>query len=67
MPYIGGFPIYVRKCNDVMANGFEGFILDGAKDTGAAPRIRWTQRWNIELDLDVMSPAMIAAGRVPVI
>ena len=67
MPYIGGFPVYVRKCNEVMANGFEGFVLDGATDTDAAPRVRWTERWNVELDMDVMSPSMIAAGRVPVI
>jgi cyclohexanone monooxygenase len=67
MPYIGGFPVYVRKCNEVMANGFEGFVLEGTTDTGAAPRIRWTERWNVALDMDVMSPAMVAAGRVPVI
>ena len=27
MPYIGGFPKYVQKCNDVAANGYEGFVL----------------------------------------
>ena len=26
MPYIGGFPVYVQKCNEVMSNGFEGFV-----------------------------------------
>jgi cyclohexanone monooxygenase len=26
MPYIG-FPPYVRKCNEVAANGYEGFVL----------------------------------------
>ena len=31
MPYIGGFPIYVQKCNEVMSNGFEGFVIDGAE------------------------------------
>ena len=25
MPYIGGFPTYVRKCDEVAANGYEGF------------------------------------------
>ena len=30
MPYIGGFPIYVQKCNEVMSDGFEGFVLEGA-------------------------------------
>ena len=31
MPYIGGFPVYVQKCNEVMSNGFEGFVIDGAE------------------------------------
>ena len=30
MPYIGGFPVYVQKCNEVMSGGFEGFVLEGA-------------------------------------
>ena len=27
MPYVGGFPPYVEKCNDVVAKGYEGFEL----------------------------------------
>jgi cation diffusion facilitator CzcD-associated flavoprotein CzcO len=27
MPYIGGFPAYVQKCNEVAANGYQGFAL----------------------------------------
>jgi cyclohexanone monooxygenase len=27
MPYIGGFPRYVAKCNEVAAMGYEGFVL----------------------------------------
>jgi|SRR5579871_2057327 len=27
MPYIGGFPVYVQKCNEVAAKGYEGFML----------------------------------------
>jgi cyclohexanone monooxygenase len=27
MPYIGGFPKYVSKCNEIAANAYEGFIL----------------------------------------
>ena len=27
MPYIGGFPVYVQKCNEVAANGYAGFAL----------------------------------------
>ncbi|HKK30563.1 MAG TPA: NAD(P)/FAD-dependent oxidoreductase, partial [Alphaproteobacteria bacterium] len=37
MPYIGGFPIYVQKCNEVMTNGFEGFSFDTAKPTNKTP------------------------------
>lgn len=27
MPYIGGYPAYVQKCEEVVANGYEGFAL----------------------------------------
>jgi cation diffusion facilitator CzcD-associated flavoprotein CzcO len=27
MPYIGGFPRYVARCNEIAANGYEGFVL----------------------------------------
>jgi cyclohexanone monooxygenase len=27
MPYIGGFPAYVEKCDAVVADGYEGFAL----------------------------------------
>jgi cation diffusion facilitator CzcD-associated flavoprotein CzcO len=27
MPYIGGVPAYLQKCKDVVANGYEGFLL----------------------------------------
>jgi cyclohexanone monooxygenase len=27
MPYIGGFPAYVEKCNEVVAHGYRGFVL----------------------------------------
>jgi cyclohexanone monooxygenase len=27
MPYIGGFPAYMQKCDAVAANGYEGFVL----------------------------------------
>ena len=30
MPYIGGFPVYRDKCNEVAANGYEGFELTSA-------------------------------------
>ena len=27
LPYSGGFPVYVRKCDEVAANGYSGFAL----------------------------------------
>jgi cyclohexanone monooxygenase len=67
MPYIGGFPIYVQKCNEVMTNGFEGFVIEGANAGNEMPRVRLTERWRVPLDMDVISPAAIAARRVPVV
>jgi cyclohexanone monooxygenase len=67
MPYIGGFPIYVQKCNEVMNNGFDGFMLEGAAATNTAPRVRYTERWRVPLDIEVISPAAVAARRVPVV
>ena len=67
MPYIGGFPIYVNKCNEVMSKGYEGFRLDRATPTLKPPVVRLTERWRVPLDLDVVSPAAIATRRVPVI
>ncbi|MCK1517706.1 NAD(P)/FAD-dependent oxidoreductase [Bradyrhizobium sp. 190] len=67
MPYIGGFPIYVQKCNEVMTNGFEGFVMEGADIGNEAPRVRLTERWRVPLDIEVISPAAVAARRVPVV
>jgi cyclohexanone monooxygenase len=67
MPYIGGFPIYVQKCNEVMSNGFDGFVLEGAAAINTAPRVRHTERWRVPLDIEVISPAAVAARRVPVV
>ena len=67
MPYIGGFPVYVQKCNEVMTKGFAGFRIEGATASDAPPRVRLTGRWRVPLDSDVISPAAIAAGRVPVV
>jgi cyclohexanone monooxygenase len=30
MPYIGGLMMYTQKCKEVAANGYEGFVLEGA-------------------------------------
>jgi cyclohexanone monooxygenase len=67
MPYIGGFPVYVQKCNEVMSNGFEGFVIDSARARNEAPRVRLTERWRVPLDIEVISPAAVAARRVPVV
>ena len=67
MPYIGGFPVYVQKCNEVMSNGFDGFVLEGAPDRNAEPQVRYTERWRVPLDIDVISPAAVAARRVPMV
>jgi cyclohexanone monooxygenase len=67
MPYIGGFPIYVSKCNEVMEKGLEGFILEGTSQENSIPQARWTKRWRAPLDMDVISPATIAARRVPIV
>ncbi|MGB8399982.1 flavin-containing monooxygenase [Bradyrhizobium sp.] len=67
MPYIGGFPVYVQKCNEVMTDGFNGFVLEGARETNTMPRVRYTGRWRVPIDIDVISPAAIAARRVPVV
>jgi cyclohexanone monooxygenase len=67
MPYIGGFPIYVQKCNEVMTNGFEGFVMEGGDIGNEAPRVRLTERWRVPLDIEVISPAAVAARRVPVV
>jgi len=67
MPYIGGFPVYVQKCNEVMTGGFTGFVLEGAPASNTEPKVRFTERWRVPLDIDVISPAAVAARRVPVV
>jgi len=67
MPYIGGFPVYVQKCNEVMSAGFDGFVLEDAKASNAPPNVRFTERWRVPLDIEVISPAAVAAKRVPVV
>jgi hypothetical protein len=67
MPYIGGFPVYVQKCNAVMNSGFDGFVLEGSRGSNAAPKVRFTERWQVPLDIEVISPAAVAAKRVPLV
>jgi cyclohexanone monooxygenase len=67
MPYIGGFPVYVQKCNEVMSGGFDGFVLEGAPASNAAPQVRYTERWRVPIDIEVISPASVAERRVPMV
>jgi cyclohexanone monooxygenase len=41
MPYVGGVGAYALKCKEVVANGYEGFVLraeEAAAPTGAGAR-----------------------------
>ena len=31
MPYIGGYPVYVQKCNEVAAKNYDGFALSAGQ------------------------------------
>ena len=50
-----------------MTQGFEGFQMDATQNAGAPPQVRQTERWRVPLDIEVISPAMVAARRVPVV
>jgi cyclohexanone monooxygenase len=41
--------------------------MEGTNARNEAPRVRLTERWRVPLDIDVISPAAIAARRVPVV
>jgi hypothetical protein len=30
MPYIGGFPRYVERCNEIAAGGYQGFVTQSS-------------------------------------
>jgi hypothetical protein len=47
----------------VVGAGFAGL----ADVTNEAPKVRLTERWRVPLDIDVISPAAVAARRVPVV
>jgi hypothetical protein len=50
-----------------MSDGFSGFVLEGGHKANAEPQARFTERWRVPLDVEVISPAAIAARRVPVV
>lgn len=42
MPYVGGLDYYRQKCDDVRANGYEGFVIEGdhvGDDSRLRPRV----------------------------
>ena len=39
MPYVGGHHTYRRKCDEVAANGYEGFVLTPAGQVPQADRM----------------------------
>ena len=41
--------------------------MEGADAGNEAPRVRLTERWRVPLDIEVISPAAVAARRVPVV
>jgi cyclohexanone monooxygenase len=42
-------------------------VFEGAQNSNAAPKVRYTERWRVPIDIEVISPAAIAARRVPVV
>ena len=67
MPYIGGFPVYVNRCNEVITNGFEGFDFDVSQNANEMPDVKLTERWRVPLDMEVISPAALVSKRVPIV
>ena len=63
MPYIGGFPVYVQKCNRSATNGFEGFVMEGADIGNEAPLVRSHRAMARTARHRVISPAAVAARR----
>jgi hypothetical protein len=42
-------------------------VLQGGRGSNAPPRVRYTERWRVPIDIEVISPAAVAARRVPVV
>ena len=41
--------------------------LRGGKLANATPKIRLTDRWHVPLDMEVISPAAVAARKIPIV
>ena len=57
----------MNKCNSIMMGGYEGFVIAGSEKPTSPPQVRCTERWHVELDMEVISPAAIAAKQVPMV
>jgi cyclohexanone monooxygenase len=42
-------------------------VLKGARQGNTPPQVNLTERWQVPLDIEVISPAAVAAKRVPVV
>ena len=47
MPYIGGFPTYVERCNEEASAGYTGFAIDGGVKRIEPHSFPWTERWRM--------------------
>ena len=47
MPYIGGFPAYLDRCNAETESGYAGFAIDGGTALAPPRTFPWTTRWNL--------------------
>ena len=47
MPYIGGFPAYLDRCNAETESSYAGFAIDGGTALAPPRTFPWTTRWNL--------------------
>ena len=47
MPYIGGFPTYVERCNEEASAGYTGFAIDAGAKCIEPRSFPWTKRWRM--------------------
>ena len=45
MPYIGGFPAYLERCNAEAESGYAGFTIEGGVPVAPPRTFPWTTRW----------------------
>ena len=62
----GGYGLHF-EFNGFVTGGFEGFVMKSTKGSNAEPKVCLTERWRVPLDIEVISPAAVAARRVPMV